>query len=73
MKRHQSLHPLSWKQEAVHPESLPAVVHKAPLHLYEEMQVEVARIHLRYIEEALKKYEVKRNQKELAAKELKVH
>ncbi|MEO1417805.1 MAG: response regulator, partial [Bacteroidota bacterium] len=63
VSNHKSKYRQGWEQEFVHPESLPAIVHQAPSDLHEEMQLEVARIHLRYIEEALKKYAGERSQK----------
>ncbi|MEO0639229.1 MAG: response regulator [Bacteroidota bacterium] len=73
LNSHRSRYRQDWEHETVHPESLPKIIHQTPYDLHSEMQEEVARIHLRYIEAALRKYEGVRSQKNLAAQELQVH
>lgn len=73
LTNHQKKQPLDWQKAPIQPESLPGILHKTSSHMLDKMQFEVARVHLRFIEAALKKYEGMRGQKNLAAEELYVH
>lgn len=73
VEAHKKQMPLSWKQEVIQAESLPCILHQTPSELFEEMQYEVARVHLRFIEKALQQFEGERRQKNLTAEALNVH
>lgn len=73
INKHQKQFPLDWEQKSIQAESLPYSLHQTPSDLHEEMQFEVARIHLRFIEEALLRWDGERRQKDLAAQDLNAH
>ena len=73
IQAHQKKFRSNWESELIQSESLPHILHQAPSSLHEEMHYEVARVHLRFIEAALQRYEGERRQKNLAAENLGVH
>ena len=72
IEAHQTQHRWDWQKRRIEPESLPELFHQTPSFLHEDMEYEVAKVHLRFIEEALKKYAGERRQKDLAAKDLNI-
>ncbi|MEL6650225.1 MAG: response regulator [Bacteroidota bacterium] len=70
---HKSSFPTDWQNQTIQADSLPDNVLRTASDLHYDMHYEVAKVQLRFIEKALKKFEGKREQKNLAAQLLKVH
>ncbi|MFK7925794.1 MAG: response regulator [Bacteroidia bacterium] len=70
---HKKAFPDSWQSQMVKADCLPARVLQTASNLHEDMHLEVAKVQLKFIEDALKKFAGERQQKSLAAQLLKVH
>ncbi|MEM7509682.1 MAG: response regulator [Bacteroidota bacterium] len=71
---HQERESSGWSRKPIDVMSLPEELRRQPTSLtQEDMAYEIAAIRLRYLDKALKKYDGKRRQKDLAAKQLGLH
>lgn len=73
LEKHKKQFPLDWNKTIIEANSLPQIIQQSSSDFLEDMHFDVARIQLKYIEQALITFEGQRRQKDLAAQALKIH